>query len=164
MARKKVKQSRRPNRFTIIVFSIITLIVSGVGFVGVSAITPVNSDHIVFQAPLNIYIKSMKTPEGQYHFASQSIKGGKTAPGLGASEPTITVEKDSLVTLHFINEERATTNSLGKHNINIDEFNVHSKDLHYFGTQSITFLADKTGIFDYYCSIHPEMRGTLVIE
>ena len=164
MARKKIKQSRRPTRFTIILVSMIALIVSGVGFAGVSAITPVNSDHIVFQAPLNIYIKSIKTPDGQLHFASQSIKGGKTAPVLGSSEPTITVEKDALITLHFINEERATTNSLGKHNINIDEFNVHSEDLHYFGTQSITFLVDKKGTFDYYCSIHPEMRGSLVVE
>ena len=66
--------------------------------------------------------------------------------------------------IHFINEVRAVTNSLGVHNLNIDEFNVHSMDLHYFGTQSITFLADKAGTFDYYCSIHPEMRGRLVVE
>jgi len=140
------------------------LIISGLGVLGVSALTPVNSDHIVFQAPHNVYIKSIKTPDGRYHFASQSIKGSKTPTSIGTPEPTISVAKDSLVTLHFINEVRAVTNSLGVHNLNIDEFNVHSMDLHYFGTQSITFLADKAGTFDYYCSIHPEMRGRLVVE
>ena len=140
------------------------LIISGLGVLGASALTPVNSDHLVFQAPYNVYIKSIKAPDGTNHFASQSIKGGKTPTSIGTPEPTITVAKDTLVTLHFINEVRAAQNSPGTHNLNIDEFNVHSDDLHYFGTQSITFLADKTGTFDYYCSIHPEMRGTLVVE
>jgi plastocyanin len=27
----------------------------------------------------------------------------------------------------------------------------------------ITFIVDKDGTFEYYCSIHPEMRGKVVV-
>lgn len=62
--------------------------------------------------------------------------------------------------MHVINEDYETHS---KHNFNIDEFNVHTRDLGYFETQTISFLADKKGTFEYYCTIHPEMRGTIEI-
>ena len=61
----------------------------------------------------------------------------------------------------MINED---IDSGSKHNINIDEFNVHSRDLGYFESQTITFVADKAGTFKYYCSIHPEMKGEIIVE
>ena len=42
---------------------------------------------------------------------------------------------------------------------NIDEFDTHAKDLGYFQSQTVIFTANKTGTFNYYCSIHPEMTG-----
>jgi plastocyanin len=36
--------------------------------------------------------------------------------------------------------------------------------LAYYETQTITFVADKTGTFEYYCTIHPEMKGNITIE
>jgi cupredoxin-like protein len=65
-----------------------------------------------------------------------------------------------LESIHFINEDYDTHS---KHNFNIDEFKVHSKDLGYFQSQIITFIVDKDGMFEYYCSIHPEMRGKVVV-
>jgi plastocyanin len=44
-----------------------------------------------------------------------------------------------------------------------DEFNVHTRDLGYFETQTVTFLADKKGTFEYYCTIHPEMKGIIKV-
>jgi len=63
----------------------------------------------------------------------------------------------------LINEDKNQPNNPSKHNLNIDEFNVHTKDLGYFQSESITFLADQTGTFDYYCSIHPDMKGVITI-
>jgi plastocyanin len=40
---------------------------------------------------------------------------------------------------------------------------VHTKDLGYFQTQTVTFIADKEGTFQYYCTIHPEMKGNIVV-
>ena len=74
--------------------------------------------------------------------------------------PTLYVSKGGLESIHFINEDYETHS---KHNFNIDEFKVHSNDLGYFQNQIITFIVDKDGTFEYYCSIHPEMRGRVVV-
>lgn len=139
------------------------LLIAGGSYYVIMSMIPVNATLPVFGSPSNIFIKAVKTNKG-YTFASQSVKGGKTPPILGKTSPTFIVEDGNLVTMHLINEDKNMPNELSKHNLNIDEFNVHSKDLSYFQTQSITFLADKKGTFDYYCSIHPEMRGEIIVE
>lgn len=80
------------------------------------------------------------------------------------TSPTWTIPKGNLVTIHLINEITNKPLEKSLHNFNIDAFNVHSKDLGYFDTQSITFLADKSGQFTYHCTIHPEMKGLLTIQ
>ncbi len=140
------------------------LIMGTVGVAIIQSMIPVNADYPVFGAPTNIYLKSIKTSDGGYVFASQSIKGGKVVPSTGKQSPGIHTTKGNLVSIHLINEEKSEHGVHSKHNINIDEFNVHSNDLDYFQTQTITFLADKSGTFDYHCTIHPEMRGTIVVQ
>ena len=76
-------------------------------------------------------------------------------------KPTISLNQGNIVPIHLINEDSETHS---KHNINIDEFDVHSKDLGYFQSQTVTFTANKTGTFDYYCSIHPEMTGKIIVK
>jgi len=73
------------------------------------------------------------------------------------------VSKGNIIQIHLINEEKNQPNNPSKHNLNIDEFNVHTKDLDYFQTDEIAFLANKTGTFDYYCSIHQDMKGTITV-
>jgi plastocyanin len=48
--------------------------------------------------------------------------------------------------------------------LNVDAFNVHTKDLGYFQSQTITFIANKNGTFPYYCTIHPEMKGLIHVS
>lgn len=133
-------------------------------YYGINLFKPVNADYLVFQAPHNVYLKAIKTPTEGYVFASQSVKGGKGIANSGQRNPVITVEKDHLITIHLINEDKTVPANLALHNINIDEFNVHSNDLKYFNTQSISFIADKSGTFEYYCSLHPEMRGKIIVK
>lgn len=124
---------------------------------------PVNVNYPVFEPPENFFLKAVKQ-NGKHIFASQSAKGGKGIPSLGKQSPTLQTSEGSLISIHLINEQKNTTDEKSSHNINIDEFNVHSNDLGYFQTQTITFLANEKGEFFYYCSIHPEMMGRIIVE
>lgn len=56
----------------------------------------------------------------------------------------------------------------GFHDFVIDEFNAKTKQMNEGGTETIQFVADRVGTFEYYCSVgkHREMGmvGTLVVE
>ena len=106
-------------------------------------------------------------PTEGYAYTSQSIgmakslnSGSGSRIGLGHNS-TISSNQGNKVPIHLINEDSETHS---KHNINIDDFDAHTNDLGYFQSQTITFTANKTGTFDYYCSIHPEMTGKLIVK
>lgn len=74
---------------------------------------------------------------------------------------TISVKKGDTVKITF-------TNSGGFHNFMLDEFKVASKTIGSGATDTVTFVADKTGSFEYYCGVgnHRQMgmKGTLVVQ
>lgn len=81
-----------------------------------------------------------------------------------AQNPTlIRVKKGELVKINFKNTE-------GTHDLVIDEFNVNTEDIKANNTVTVQFVADKTGTFEYYCSVgngyHRQqgMVGTLIVE
>ncbi|MEM3144106.1 MAG: cupredoxin domain-containing protein [Candidatus Nitrosotenuis sp.] len=117
---------------------------------------PVNTTYPVFGVPTNHYIKALYTKNGAI-FVTTSTKGAKKSFE-SVSKPIVSGKLGELITIHFINED------LEKHSLNLDEFNVHSGEIGYFGTYTVTFLADKAGKFTFYCSSHPEMSGTIIIE
>jgi plastocyanin len=71
------------------------------------------------------------------------------------------VKKGDTVTINV-------TNTGGFHDVKIDEFNVATKRLQDGQTDTVTFVADKTGTFEFYCSVgtHRQMgmRGNLIVE
>jgi plastocyanin len=73
----------------------------------------------------------------------------------------IKVKKGDTVEVKFINAD-------GFHDFVIDEFNAKTKQLKAPGEETITFIADKTGTFEYYCSVgsHKQMGmvGKLIVE
>lgn len=73
----------------------------------------------------------------------------------------IVVNKGDTVRITFINET-------GFHDLVIDEFDARTQQLKAGESESIVFVADKTGAFEYYCSVgtHREMGmvGTLVVN
>lgn len=73
----------------------------------------------------------------------------------------IKVKKGDTVRINFVNEE-------GFHDWKLDEFKASSDKLNAGGKETIEFSADKTGTFEYYCSVgkHREMGmvGNLVVE
>jgi len=121
----------------------------------------INSGVPLFAPAKNNFIVAKYYQDSGYAFVSKSTTSGKKSPGASSVNPAIYISKDSVEAIHMINED---SDSGSKHNINIDEFNVHSRDLGYFESQAITFVANKSGTFNYYCSIHPEMKGNIIVE
>ena len=60
------------------------------------------------------------------------------------------------------------TNKMGMHDWKLDEFNVGTKVLQAGQSETIEFLADKKGTFEYYCSVGQHrangMKGTLTVK
>lgn len=114
--------------------------------------------------PRNIFLKAMYSQNTGYLFTSQSTGTAKSlnsGAGRFGHNPTITLNQGNSLSIHLINEDSVKHS---KHNLNIDEFNVHTGDLGYFQSKTVTFSANKTGTFDYYCSIHPEMKGKVIVH
>lgn len=161
LLRKKRQKLSKFSRGNVISVGVVLCVFVLISFFALNSFHPVNSNNFVFAPSTNISLKAVKSSQGAYHY--QYTKGGKVLPSTEGLSPTITISKGNLVQIHLINEEKNQPNYPSQHNLNIDEFNVHTKDLSYFQTDTITFLADKTGTFSYYCSIHPGMQGTITI-
>jgi hypothetical protein len=156
------KQKRKPRKLNgKVVLAIIgfVLIGSTVGYSAIKSMIPVNGKFPVFGVPQNKFIVAKRDPNAGFVFATKGTTSGKKSLGSMYVAPEIRMAKDNLGSIHLINEDTES-----KHNLNIDEFNVHTKDLGYFETQTTTFIADRVGAFKYYCSLHPEMSGTLIVE
>jgi hypothetical protein len=148
----------------IIAIGVLAAIASAVGYFGINSMIPVNRSSPAFSFPANHFIKATHSDRSGYEYVSQSsgsVKGMRTNGGGGIINPTYTFRSGELESIHFINEDYDTHS---QHNFNVDEFNVHTRDLGYFESQTITFVSDKPGTYQYYCTIHPEMKGDIVIE
>ena len=59
-------------------------------------------------------------------------------------------------------------NDGGFHDFKIDEFNVATKQIKTGETDTVTFVANKKGTFQYYCSVGNHrangMKGSLIVE
>jgi len=159
-------------RNRIITYAIIAAIISGAGIAGYKSMIPTNGNAPVFGFPTNHFVKAKYSAASGYAWISMSsssskglMSNGRGGGGVTASaspvNPSYILAKGGLHSMHVVNEDYETHS---KHNFNIDEFNVHSNDLSYTQSQTITFLADKPGTFHYYCSIHPEMKGDIIIK
>lgn len=73
----------------------------------------------------------------------------------------ITVKKGDTVKITF-------NNAGGFHDFVIDEYNVKTARLNSGQSATVTFVADKAGTFEYYCSVGNHrsmgMKGTLVVQ
>lgn len=71
------------------------------------------------------------------------------------------VQKGDTVKINFKNND-------GFHDFKIDEFNIFTPRIKSGETASISFVVDKSGTFEYYCSVGTHrlmgMKGTLIVE
>lgn len=85
-----------------------------------------------------------------------------TGNSFAFSQKEMRVKKGSLVTVTF-------TSTGGFHDWVVDEFNAATKQVKDGeGSTTVTFKADKTGTFEYYCSVGSHramgMVGNLIVE
>ena len=159
---KNNKNKLTPKNLIVIVISltVISLIIYG----GINSLKSSNGNFLLSPAR-NFFMKATYLPTEGYAYTGQSTGTAKILnSGAGSNRfghgPTITLNQGNTLSLHLINED---SEKHSKHNLNIDEFDVHTKDLGYFQSQTVTFTANKTGTFNYYCSIHPEMNGEIIV-
>lgn len=77
------------------------------------------------------------------------------------SPSTITANKGDKIVLKFVNAD-------GYHDFVLDEFNAKTKQFNSPGEETIEFVVDKVGSFEYYCSVGTHramgMKGTLTVK
>jgi hypothetical protein len=145
-------------KYALMIFGGLALIVGLAVYFGMRSLIPVNGNAPTLAPPINTFLKANYSPQTGWMFTSPSSNSRTNAT---FNSPTIFLKYGELASLHLINED-AATRSL--HNLNIDAFNVHTRNLGYFESQSITFIANKIGTFVYYCSIHPQMKGLIRVD
>lgn len=84
-----------------------------------------------------------------------------TGKNFSFSEEKITVKEGDTVTINFTSES-------GFHDWVVDEFDAATAQVNTGGSTSVTFVADKKGEFEYYCSVGQHrangMVGMLIVE
>ena len=88
--------------------------------------------------------------------SSSSSSGGVKikAAGFAFAPTSVTVKKGQKVTW--------TNSDPAPHNITSSDGTIKSKD--FTKGQSFTYTATKTGTFKYVCTIHPQMKATLIVQ
>jgi hypothetical protein len=144
-------------KYALMIFGGVAIIVGLAAYFGMRSLIPVNGNAPIFAPAINTFLKANYSPQTGWMFTSPSTNSRTNAT---FNSPTIFLKYGELASVHLINEDSATRSL---HNLNIDAFNVHTRNLGYFESQSSTFIANKIGTFVYYCSIHPEMRGLISV-
>ncbi len=84
-----------------------------------------------------------------------------TGSNFSFAPSTMTVKKGDAVAITFKNSD-------GFHDFRIDEFNVATQKIGAGTEETVRFTADKTGSFEYYCSVGQHramgMKGTLIVQ
>jgi len=79
----------------------------------------------------------------------------------GEENPDLVVQEGDTVQINF-------TSTQGLHDWVVDEFNATTEQVQTNNSTSVTFVADQTGEFAYYCSVGTHradgMEGSLVVE
>ena len=124
----------------------------------------------------NIQIETSQkadTPATPIETQSPPASTGTAAPTVNVKEftvsgqnfsfapSTLTVKKGDTVRIIFKNVG-------GFHDFNIDGFNVATKQIGDGQTDTVEFVADKAGSFQYFCSVGSHaamgMKGTLTVQ
>lgn len=113
----------------------------------------------------NVTMETKGVSTGITGSSSADMKEAKTFIVDGSnftfSVKEIKVNKGDTVKVVFNNKE-------GTHDWNLDEFNAHTKKIGEGQSDTVTFVAEKAGTFEYYCSVgqHRQMgmKGNLIVE
>lgn len=106
------------------------------------------------------------TPTGsETESSGSSLEGTKEFTVTGSNfkfdTSEIKVKKGDTVKITF-------KNSSGFHNFAIDEFNISTKQMSGPSEETVTFVADKVGTYEFYCAVGNHramgMKGKFIVE
>lgn len=143
---------------TVPIAIVVVLILGGVGWW-------LYSNNISAPTPKPVVVQQTTTPTQPIASSSGAQVEIKEFIVTGSKfkfEPVkISVKKGDTVRVVFKNLE-------GMHDFVIDEFKAKTKQIKENESETIEFVADKTGSFEYYCSVGTHramgMKGTLIVE
>ena len=113
----------------------------------------------VVQSPL---VASTTPPDSKQDIATMGVKEFFVTGNNYSFVPSqIVVKKGDVVKINF-------KDGGGFHDLKIDEFGVATKKLKNDESDTITFVANKAGSFEYYCSVGNHramgMKGVLIVN
>lgn len=111
--------------------------------------------------PIEITPQMSSEPTGTGSAAQGTVKEFTvTSTGFRFTPATLTVNKGDTVKITY-------KNGGGTHDWSLDEFKVATKMLNTGEEETVTFVADKAGTYEYYCSVQNHrqmgMKGTLTV-
>jgi|SRR3989344_4602641 len=140
----------------IIVLVITVLVVIGFWFLGIADSNPSETETPSATVSESVAVTPTASP-----VAGDRKTFDITATDFSFSLSSVVVNKGDTVTIVFTNEN-------GMHDWVIDEFNARTSRIQSGQTAQVTFVADKTGQFKYYCSVGNHrargMEGTLIVQ
>ena len=141
------------NKTTSIIIALI-IIIGGYWFFTNKKMQPTN---VVTQETQQVVVTQVPSSPDLMNIKSFTVEGGNFI----FTPTVITVAKGDTVRITFKNTE-------GFHDFIIDEYNVKTKQISAGQEETIEFIADKVGTFEYYCSVGSHramgMVGTLEVK
>ena len=146
---------QKANSFPVAILVIALLVVVGViAFKGMKT-KPSDDSSTAVEQISSPSPAATQTPSGPVKEFTVSGSNFKFSPS------KITVKKGDNVKITFKDDD-------GMHNLVVDGYNVQTNTIKSGDSDSVTFLADKTGTFTYYCAVDSHrqkgMTGTLVVQ
>ncbi|MBY0376369.1 cupredoxin domain-containing protein [Patescibacteria group bacterium] len=146
---------------------VLVLVIIGGWFLlskGQKSASPMNGDK---KMGMNMNMEAAPIPEGwNAPIPATSAKAKVdeftvTGQNFSFSPSVMNVKKGDVVKITFVN-------SGGFHDFKIDEFKVATHQIKTGESETISFVADQTGSFQYYCSVGQHrangMWGTLIVQ
>jgi len=154
------------NRMMLIIIGVVLLLLVGGGIVFFA----IQQNNQTPQPAVNQTTTTQETPAATEPTtmpettseASETVKSFTvTASSFAFAPKQITVNQGDRVRI-------TVTNSGGTHNFTIDELNVATKRMQTGQSETIEFVADKAGTYEFYCSVGSHrlmgMRGSLIVQ
>ena len=112
-------------------------------------------------APAEVITETEEVVEEPATETPAAVTFDLTGNNYSFSESELRVKEGTEVTINF-------TSTGGCHDWVVDEFAAATDKVSAGGSTSVTFVADRTGSFEYYCSVGSHraqgMVGTLIVE
>ena len=146
----------------ILIIVIIVIVIGGVMFVQSQQKSPATQQSTNTTQPTTSNAEPTTGTQGASMERSGQVKEFTvSAKNYSFTPNTMTVNKGDKVRI-------TVTNTGGTHDLALDEFNVKTKMLNDGDSDTVEFTADKTGTFEFYCSVGNHramgMKGTLTVQ